>query len=333
MEIREKGRLQSFKDIFGEDNKAEGVTQLSISSLRSYENHPFKLYSGERFADMARSVKELGVIVPIIVRPKDEGLYEILSGHNRVNAAKTAGLETVPAVIKDQLTDEEAALIVTETNLIQRSFSDLCHSERAVALTMHHEILKKQGTRTDIINELEMLLKPHEIKENQTCSQVANKLKTLAVVGKTYNLSKDTVARYIRLNKLIPELLERVDNEEIAFITAVSLSYLRASEQRELEELIDEMGFKVDMAKAEILRSYSEAGKLDGEKINSILSGELDKKKKSDKSATVRLKPKLVAKFFSPSQKQAEIEEIIEKALTFYFEKKTKSSVLTNKKN
>lgn len=327
MEIREKGRLQSFKDIFGEDNKAEGVTQLAISSLRSYENHPFKLYSGERFEDMVRSVKELGVIVPIIVRPKGEGIYEILSGHNRVNAAKTAGLETVPAVIKDQHTDEEAALIVTETNLIQRSFSDLCHSERAVALTMHHEILKKQGTRTDIINELEMLLKPHEIKENQTCSQVANKLKTLAVVGKTYNLSKDTVARYIRLNKLIPELLERVDNEEIAFIPAVTLSYLRESEQRELDATISKNGFKVDMSKAEILRSYSEAGKLDGQKINSILSGELDKKKKSDKSATVRLKPKLVAKFFSPGQKLDEIEDIIEKALMLYFEKQKDSQV------
>lgn len=321
MEIREKGRLQSFKDIFGEDNKAEGVTQLSISSLRSYENHPFKLYSGERFEDMVRSVKELGVIVPIIVRPKDEGLYEILSGHNRVNAAKTAGLETVPAVIKEQLTDEEAALIVTETNLIQRSFSDLCHSERAVALAAHHKTLKKQGARTDLINELEKLLNPHEIRGEGTSCQVATKLTSLEIVGKTYDLSKRSVARYLRLNELIPELLERVDDEEIAFIPAVELSYLRESEQMELAVAISKDGFKVDMSKAEILRSYSEAGKLDGDKINSILSGELDKKKKSDKPAAVRLKPKLMAKFFSPGHKQAEIEEIIEKALTLYFEK------------
>jgi len=112
-----------------------------------------------------------------------------------------------------------------------------------------------------------------------------------------------------------------VDNEEIAFIPAVELSYLRESEQRELAVVISKDGFKVDMSKAEILRSYSEAGKLDGDKINSIISGELDKKKKSDKPAAVRLKPKLVAKFFSPGHKQAEIEEIIEKALTLYFEK------------
>lgn len=321
MKIREKGRLQSFKDIFGEDkNEGVGVTQLQISSLQSYENHPFKLYSGERFEDMVRSIMEIGVIVPIIVRPKGEDEYEILSGHNRVNAAKTAGLETVPAVIKDQLTDEEAALIVTETNLIQRSFSDLCHSERAVALAAHHKTLKKQGARTDLLNELEKLLNLHENKENQTYSQLANKSKTLAIVGKTYSLSKDTVARYLRLNRLVPELLNRVDNEEIAFIPAVTLSYLQEAEQREIESMISENGFKVDMTKAEILRSHSEEGKIDNDKIYSILSGDLDKKKNSNKPIPVKLKPKLVAKFFSADQKQAEIEEIIDKALTLYFQ-------------
>lgn len=322
METREKGRIQSFKDIFGDKtNEVEGVKELSVSLLQPYENHPFKLYTGERFEDMVQSVKELGVIVPIIVRPKGDGEYEILSGHNRVNAAKAAGLDSVPVVIKDKLTDEEATLIVTETNLMQRSFSDLCHSEWAVALAAHHKTLKKQGVRTDLINEIEKLLNPHEDKENQTYSQVANKSKTLAVVGKAYSLSKDTVARYLRLNKLIPDLLNMVDNEEIAFIPAVSLSYLRESEQRDVEAIIAENSFKVDMCKADILRSYSETGKLDFDKIYSILSGELDRKKKSDKPAAIRLKPKIVAKFFSDGQKQAEIEEVIEKALTLYFQK------------
>lgn len=322
MEIKEKGRIQSFKDIFGDETKeAEGVKELPLSVLQPYENHPFKLYSGERFDDMVRSVKELGVIVPIIVRPRGEGKYEILSGHNRVNAAKTAGLQTIPAVIKDKLTDEEAALIVTETNLMQRSFADLCHSERAIALAMHHKTLKKQGARTDLINELEKLLNPHEIRENATCSQVANKSKTLAIVGKSYSLSKDTVARYIRLNKLISELLARVDDEEIAFIPAVELSYLREDEQRDVEAIMTENGFKMDISKAEILRSYSEAEKLDKDIVYSVLAGEFGKKKKSDKPVAFKLKPKLVAKFFSSGQKQAEIEEIIEKALTLYFEK------------
>ncbi|MCR4441250.1 MAG: ParB/RepB/Spo0J family partition protein [Peptococcaceae bacterium] len=323
MEIREKGRIQSFKDIFGDETKeAEGVKELPLSTLQPYENHPFKLYSGERFDDIVRSVKELGVIVPIIVRPKGEEKYEILSGHNRVNAAKTAGLQTIPAVIKDKLTDEEAALIVTETNLMQRSFADLCHSERAIALAMHHKTLKKQGARTDLINELEKLLNPHEIRGNRTSSQVETRLTSLGKTGIKYSLSRPTVARYLRLNELIPELLARVDKEEIAFIPAVALSYLRENEQRDVEAIMAENGFKVDMSKAEILRSYSEAGKLDKDIVYSVLAGELDKKKKSDKPVAFKLKAKLVAKFFSSGQKQAEIEEIIEKALILYFEKK-----------
>jgi ParB family chromosome partitioning protein len=152
----------------------------------------------------------------------------------------------VPVVIKDKLTDEEAALIVTETNLMQRSFSDLCNSERAIALVAHHKTLKRQGARTDLINELEKLLTPHEIRDNETSCQVATKLISLEKVGKNYNLSKRSVARYLRLNELILKLLERVDNEEIAFIPAVSLSYLRESEQRELETAISENDFKVD---------------------------------------------------------------------------------------
>ena len=142
---------------------------LFVDELIPYADHPFKLYEGERLDDMVRSVKELGVIVPVIVRPLDED-YEILSGHNRVNAAKIAGLKKVPVIIKTGLTDEEAKLIVTETNLVQRSFADLSHSERAVALKMHLEALKEsnggQGTRTDLLDEIKTLSNPHEIKEN-----------------------------------------------------------------------------------------------------------------------------------------------------------------------
>lgn len=134
-----KGKVRSFADIFGEeitpDSKAKtGMTEIEISKLVPFLNHPFKLYEGERLNDMVVSIKELGVILPVVIRPKGEAAYEILSGHNRVNAAKIAGLEKIPVVIKEGLTEEEANLIVTETNLLQRSFSDLSHSERAIAL-------------------------------------------------------------------------------------------------------------------------------------------------------------------------------------------------------
>lgn len=318
---KEKVKIHSFNDIFGEDNKElEGAQEISISMMQPFHNHPFKLYEGERFDDMVRSIKELGVIVPIIVRPKEDGIFEILSGHNRVNAAKVAGLETVPAVIKTELSDDEAALIVTETNLMQRSFSDLLHSEKAIALAAHHKTLKRQGARTDLIEELERLLNPYDTWDKGDMSHVETKLTSLGKTGMKYNLSRPTVARYLRLNELIPEILERVDREEIAFLAAVSLSYLKESEQRILEEVLIGEKVKVDMEKADILRSFAEAGKLDKEKIQQILSGDITKKKRQAKQAVIKLKPKLLEKYFSREQQQREIEEIIDKALALYFE-------------
>lgn len=318
----EKVKLHSFSDIFGENNKEiEGAQEISISMLQPFHNHPFKLYEGERFEDMVRSIKELGVIVPIIVRPQEDGCYEILSGHNRVNAAKEVGLETIPAVIKKDLSDYEAALIVTETNLMQRSFTDLLHSERAVALAAHHKTLKRQGARTDIIEELEMLLKTYNTREEATSCHDGTRLTSLDKVGQKYSLSKRTVARYLRLNELISEILERVDREEITFLVAVTLSYLNENEQILLEDILAYEKVKVDMEKANILRSYSEAGKLDKEKIQQILSGDIIKKKSRVKQAVIKLKPKLLEKYFSREQRQSEIEEIIDKALALYFDK------------
>jgi ParB family chromosome partitioning protein len=130
-----------------EPNHGDTPQFLYTDDLVPYSDHPFKLYAGERLNDMVRSITENGVIVPVIVRPidKSEKKYEILSGHNRVNAAKLAGLERVPVHIKKKLTDKEAALIVTETNLVQRSFADLSHSERAVALKHHLEAVKEES--------------------------------------------------------------------------------------------------------------------------------------------------------------------------------------------
>lgn len=317
----EKVKIHSFNDIFGEDNKElEGAQEISISMLQPFHNHPFKLYEGERFEDMVRSIKELGVIVPIIVRPQEDDFFEILSGHNRVNAAKEAGLETVPAIIKKELSDDEAALIVTETNLMQRSFSDLLHSERAIALSAHHKTLKRQGARTDLLEELEKLLKPHEIGDEGTLCHGGTRLTSLDKVGQKYSLSKRTVARYLRLNELISKILERVDREEITFLVAVTLSYLKENEQMLLEDILAYEKVNVDKEKADILRSFSEAGKLDKEKMLQILSGDITKKKRQAKQAAIKLKPKLLEKYFSIEQRQSEIEEIIEKALALYFE-------------
>jgi ParB family chromosome partitioning protein len=156
-------KLKSFDSLFAVTDparkpKGDPVFNLPLEKLFPYKSHPFKLYEGQRFEDMVDSIRISGVMVPVIVRPVDDFTYEILSGHNRVEASKAAGLETIPSIVRENLNDEEALLIVTETNLLQRSFADMSHSERAVTLSMHHEAIKKQGKRNDLIQEIENMV-------------------------------------------------------------------------------------------------------------------------------------------------------------------------------
>jgi ParB family chromosome partitioning protein len=305
---------------FAEEDKIETAV-FSLSRLVPFANHPFKLYEGERLDDLVRSVKELGVIVPIIVRLKDKprNLYEILSGHNRVNAARLAELDSVPVIIKEGLTDEEAMLIVTETNLIQRSFADLTHSEKAIALKTHMDAIKAQGKRTDIINEINSLLKADEYCDMRTPALKVPKLGSREMTALKYGLNRMTVTRYVKLNDLMPELLSRVDNGEIGLYPAVSLSYLTTDEQTELNSTLESTSYKVDMKKAEVLRRLSAEKKLTGEKMTAILSGELNKKPKPQTPPPLKIKHKVYSKHFAKDITQKEMEEIIDKALTEYF--------------
>ena len=312
---------------------------IAIELLIPFANHPFKLYEGDRFSDMVRSIKEMGILLPIIVRPVDSEneQYEILSGHNRVNAAKAAGLTEVPVIIKRGLSDDEAKLIVTETNLVQRGFADLLYSERATALKNHMDAIKHQGKRVDLINEINELLNDDKIAENDSLgsiaqsaeSQVNDSLGNFAqsansreITAKKYGLSPRNISNYIRLCKLNSALLNKVDNETIAFIPAILISYLSPDEQTELNSVLDKNNYKVDIKKAELLRSYSENKKLTNDKILQILSGELNKKPKTTKSPAVfKLKYKIYSKYFDETMDHEEAESIIDKALAKYFEK------------
>ena len=300
---------------------AAAPESLHIDDLVPFINHPFKLYNGERLDDMVRSINELGVIVPVIVRPlnDDDGAYEILSGHNRVNAAKLAGLTKIPVVIKNDLTDEEAALIVTETNLVQRSFADLSHSERAVALKAHMDAIKAQGKRNDLIDEIKRLSNPDEIKENRTSGLIDPKAESREIVGEKYGLDPRSVSRYTRLCELSESLLSRVDNDEIGLYPAVSLSYLSLDEQDRLNRFLDKSAYKIDMKKAESLRDFSEAKKLTDEKMEQILSGEWDKKPKSKTAPPLKIKAKIYQKYFDGGTTQSEMESIVDQALEEYF--------------
>lgn len=296
------------------------IEDIEIERLIPFENHPFKLYEGERFENMVRSIKEFGIIVPVIVRSKGYD-YEILSGHNRVNAAKEAGILEVPVVIKDDLDDEEAMLIVTETNLMQRSFSDMLYSERAAALAEHHKALSSQGKRTDFLKEIESILKANEVKDGETSRQLGEKLTSADETGKTYNLSGRSVSRYLRICKLIKELKDRVDTEEIPFTASVTISYLTKEEQQIVEKILSENNFKIDMKKAETLRAFSEGKRLNEEAVYSVLLGEINKKPKANKPAPIKLKPKVLNKYFAPDVSKTEMEKTIEKALDLYFNK------------
>ena len=330
---KRKSKSETQKDVMsillGDEIKAAEAApnsplSLDIADLVPYANHPFKLYEGDRLDDMVRSIKELGVLMPVIVRPNEDETYEILSGHNRANAAKLVGLKEIPVIIKTGLSDDEAKLIVTETNLVQRSFADLSHSERAIALHLHLEALKGsnggQGRRTDILNEVEMLANPDRINENSTSTLLGEKMFSAEKTGEKYGLSKNSVARYVRLTKLIKFLLDRVDKDEIGLYPAVSISYLSETEQTALNTLLNTTAYKVDMKKAETLRSYSERKQLSDDKMMLILSGEIDKAKKPTAPPPLKIKHKVYSKYFSQDTKQSEMEAVIDCALAEYFE-------------
>jgi ParB family chromosome partitioning protein len=316
-------KVESFASIFGDDYDPrqeqaakEDITKLRLDDLVAFEDHPFKLYEGDRLADMIDSIKNLGVIVPIVVRKKERA-YEILSGHNRVNATRLAGLTDIPAVIKEGLTEEEAILIVTETNLMQRSFTDLSHSERATVIATRHSAIKSQGVRTDLLNEIEKLSKAPNLVEETTFSPMAKKLNTHETLSEEYKLSKDSIARYLRINKLNPNLKDLVDKGQIAMRAGVDFSYMSEDNQEMVEAIISENTYKVDMKKAATLKAYDKSKKLTWDKAVAIITGTLTKKEK--KPPAFKVQPAIISKYFKSSENKKDIEETIEKALELYF--------------
>jgi len=299
-------------------NKKE-ISYEFAAQLTSFKGHPFRLYEGERLNDMVESIRAKGVIVPIIVRRIGDVL-EILSGHNRVEASKLAGITEIPTIILENVTDADALAVVIETNLLQRSFSDMSHSEKAAVLALHHSKMFSQGKRNDIIEKLQMLEKPHETGVSESCAQVAHKLKSRDIVAKEYGLSKDTVARYLRVNQLISSLKIQLDNGNIAFMSAVMLSHLSDTEQKLLADCIEKHNLPVDMKKADMLRKCSEKSRLDKDSIYRILSGAMAHK--PSRTPTVKISKTVFVKYFDFKQSSKEIQGIVEEALAFYHEHK-----------
>lgn len=286
------------------------VKQIPCDMLKPYHNHRFELYTGERLEDMVESIKENGVLSPIIVQPCNSG-YEILIGHNRWNASKIAGLPTVPAIVKEGLSEDEAEMYVIESNLMQRGFDNLKISEQAAVIAQRHSEMFSQGKRNDIIRELQML----DGTANLTSRPMGEKLDTDDALSKQYGLSSRNVSRLLRINKLIDELKNLIDNGTLAVRSGVELSFLSEETQLEISELAED--YNIDMKKAKQLRdSADNDGNVSNADIIRILDG---KKNNADKGKSVKISNDIYNRYFEPTAKPKEIAETIEKALEMYF--------------
>ena len=269
----------------------EQRTEMPLSDLHPFEGHPFKVLDDELMAQTVESIKQIGVVSPLIVRPDPEGGYEILSGHRRLHAAQLAGLETVPVIVKEM--DDDAAIIFMVDSNLQRE--KILPSERAFSYKMKLEAMKHQGERGDL-----------------TSAQVGPKSWAAQVVAEEAGDSKSQVKRYIRLTNLIPEILDMVDEKKIAFNPAVELSYLKPSEQKEFLEAMDYAQASPSLSQAQRLKKLSQEGgcTLDAmcEVMNEIKKDELDH---------VTIKNEVLRKYFpksyTPKQMQDTIIRLLEK--------------------
>ena len=304
--------LPSADDLFStEEERAEArlekVVNLSPAEISDFPNHPFKVRMDEAMQEMTESVKQYGVLVPTLVRPKPEGGYEMVAGHRRKKAADLAGLAEIPCIVR-QLTDDEATIIMVDSNL-QRE--QILPSEKAFAYKMKLDAIRRQpGTRTDLTS----------VPLGQRLGQTSRE----ALADKSPD-SNTQIQRYIRLTHLIPEILELVDNSilkdqemlQIAMRPAVELSYLRKEEQADLFAIMDEMDCTPSHAQAIKMRQMSEA-KTGGERLAKDALVSIMKEEKPNQVEQFKIPKNRIAKFFPAGTPAQKIEDTIVKALELY---------------
>ena len=282
--------LKGLDDLFSteenrQEEQREQVQQIPIDELHPFTNHPFKVLDDEAMTRTVESIAQYGVLAPLIARPRPDGDgYEIISGHRRQYAAKLAGLDTLPVIVR-QMSDDAAVILMVDSNL-QREH--ILPSERAFAYKMKLDAIKNQGARSDL-----------------TSTQVAQKL-SVEKVGDDAGVSKDTIRRFIRLTNLIPELLDMVDEKRISFNPAVELSYLDESQQRAFLEAMDGTQNAPSVSQAQQLKKMAQCGEFTYEKAFDILGQE----KKSEQD-TVTIKNDILRKYFPRSYTPRQMEEKI----------------------
>ena len=298
--------LKGLDDLFSteenrQEEQREQVQQIPIDALHPFTNHPFKVLDDEAMTRTVESIAQYGVLAPLIARPRPDGDgYEIISGHRRQYAAKLAGLETLPVIVR-QMSDDAAVILMVDSNL-QREH--ILPSERAFAYKMKLEALKNQGARSDL-----------------TSDQVGQKLWSVEQVASDAGESKTQIQRFIRLTNLVPELLDMVDEKKIAFNPAVELSYLDESQQRNFLEAMEDTQNAPSLSQAQQLKKMAQQGEFSYEKAFDVMGQE----KKSEKD-TVTIKNETLRKYFPRSYTPRQMEEKIIQLLDAWQKKRQRGN-------
>ncbi len=295
--------LTSYDDLFETDesraeSQLERVQNLDISKLVPFKNHPFKVIDDEAMLRTTESIAQYGVLTPLIARPKEDGTYEIISGHRRAHAAASAGLTQVPVLVR-QMDDDAATVLMVDSNLQRES---ILPSERAFAYKMKLEAMNHQGKRTD-----------------KTSTQVVSKSRSNEELGAQFNQSRETVRRFIRLTNLVPELLDLVDQKKISFNPAVELSYLRPGEQRIFMEAMEEVQAAPSLSQAQRLKKLSQTGEFYPESVREIMN----EVKKGDLER-VTFRNEQLRKYFPKSYTTQQMQDTIMKLLEQWQKKKAR---------
>ncbi|WP_044906223.1 ParB/RepB/Spo0J family partition protein [[Clostridium] innocuum] len=295
--------LKGYDDIFSTeetrtDEKLEKVQNIPLSELHPFKNHPFKVIDDESMLRTVESVAQYGVLAPAIARPREEGGYELISGHRRHHASELAGRETMPVIVRN-LDDDAATILMVDSNLQRET---ILPSERAFAYKMKLEAIKHQGARSDL-----------------TSCQLGTKLRTDEMLAKDSGDSARQVQRYIRLTELIPELLSMVDEKKISFNPAVELSYLTKEEQQDFLEAMDMEQNTPSLSQAQRLKKLSQEGNCTLEAMAEIMA-----EVKKDELDKVTIKNDVLKKYFPKSYTPKQMQDIIIKLLEGWHKKRTR---------
>lgn len=298
-----KPSLTSYDDIFSTEasRQQEQIQRLALSKLHPFKDHPFRVLDDDRMMETVESVKEYGVLVPIIARPMADGGYEIVSGHRRKRACELAGLNEIPAIVRD-LDDDEAVIIMVDSNL-QRE--NILPSERAKAYQMKLEAIKHQGERRDL-----------------TSRQLVGKLEATDLIGQDTGESGRQIQRILRLNNLEPPLIDKVDAGKLAFTPAVELSYLKPEEQQWLDTALENTQQTPSLSQAQRMKRESKQGTLSEQGIMEIMT---ENKQTVPAKGSVVLPQEKLTKYFPRSYTTEQMEKVIFKLLDYWVRKRQMS--------